>query len=138
MAYKRYIARKRARFAGYGGRLVNIPWGTELEAEGGDILFEGVPLCNATSGNAHLYFVQNDDGMGRERGELVEKITATLAKRDKDHQARWDRVWKDDLVSRYRHPDHSDFWLWGQAFFDAPVEDLRYIATIVAEKSKRR
>lgn len=137
MEYTRYIARKRARFVGYGGRRVNIPWGTELAAEGGDILFEGMPLCAATSENAHLYFVQDNDGMGRERGELVERITDTLAKRDKGHQSRWDRLWADELSNQYRHPDHEDFWLWGQAFYDAPVDDLRHIAALVDGKIKK-
>lgn len=133
MEYTRYIARKRARFNGYGGRRVNIPWGTTLEAAGGDILFQGVPLCGTKSENAHLYFSQDDDGMGRERGDLVEKITTTLAKRDKSHQARWDRLWADDLANQYRDAGNADFWMWGQAFYDAPVEDLRHIATLVGD-----
>lgn len=131
MGYTRYIARKRARFTGYGGRQVNIPWGTEMEAADGDILFEGLPLCAATSENAHLYFVQNDDGQGRERGELVEWITATLAKRDKHYQTRWDRLWADKKAGQYRDHTYDDFWVWEQAFYNAPVDDLRHIATLV-------
>ena len=133
MEYTRYITRKRARFCGYGGRQVNIPWGTKLEAAAGDILFQGVPLCGTASENARRFFSQDDDGMGRERGELVEKITTTLAKRDKNHQARWDRLWADRLANQYRDAGHADFWVWGRAFYDAPVEDLRHIATLVGD-----
>ena len=133
MEYTQYITRKRARFNGYGGRRVNIPWGTKLEAAGGDILFQGIPLCATTSENAHLYFSQDDDGMGQIRGDLVEKIKTTLAKKDKNHQARWDRLWADKLANRYRDAAHADFWVWGQEFYDAPVADLRHIAALVGD-----
>lgn len=133
MEYTRYITRKRARFIGYGGRPVNIPWGTVLDAAAGDILFKGVPLCSATSENARLYFCQDDDGMGKERADLVEKILATVSKRDKNHQARWDRLWGDKLANQYRDPGYVDFWVWDRTFYDAPVDDLRHMATLVGD-----
>ena len=133
MEYTRYIARKRARFSGYGGRQVNILWGTRLEAAAGDILFKGVPLCGTTSENARLYFCQDDDGMGKERGTLVEKILTTVSKKDKCHQARWDRLWGDKLADQYRDHGYTDFWVWDRTFYDAPVADLRHIATLVGD-----
>ncbi len=133
MEYTRYITRKRARFNGYGGRQVNIPWGTRLAAEAGDILYNGVPLCSVKSDHARLYFSQDDDGQGEERAALVEKITTTLEKRDKSHQARWDRLWADKTANKYRDHGHADFWVWGREFYDAPVEDLRHIAALVSD-----
>lgn len=137
MEYTQYITRRRARFNGYGGRRVNIPYGTKLAAAGGDILFEGVPLCCVTSENARQYFSQNDDGQGEERGKLVGAITSQMEKRDAGHQARWDRLWDDQVANKYRNPGFSDHWLWGQAFYDAPVDDLRHIAALVAKGPRR-
>lgn len=71
--------------------------------------------------------------MGKERGALVEKILAAVSKRDKDHQARWDRLWGDKLADQYRDHGYADFWVWDRTFYDAPVADLRHIATLVGD-----
>lgn len=137
MEHTQYITRKRAKFYSIGDRQVNIPYGTSLEARDGAILYKGVPLCGTRSENAHRYFSQNDDGIGRERGELVEYIIYTLAKRDKDYQARWDRLWKDERANLYRNAEYRDFWLWGQEFYDAPVDDLKHIAALVGGEVRK-
>ena len=111
----RYIVKKRMREAGISGR-VNLPYGTEVEAVDGLIIHQGAAVCAVTSRNAHLYFARDDDGQGRERGALTLAITSTLEKRDKDHQARWDRVWEDETAQKYRRQDHEDHFLWGHAF----------------------
>lgn len=125
-----YIARKRARFMGLGGP-VNLPCGTSLVEEDGILRWGGVPVCAAGSQNALDYFVPDQDGKGKERGELVNAITRRLGKRDGGYQERWDRVWKDPLCGRYRRRDHEDHWLWDRSFYAAPVEDLREIARLV-------
>lgn len=130
MEYRRYIARRRARFNSISGP-VNIPWGTPLEAGEGYILLAGEPVCTTTSQNAYDYFSQNDDGRGRERGELVAAILACLEKRDAQHQARWDKVWGDAACQKYRRPEHEDFWIWNYDFYSAPIDDLRHIATLI-------
>lgn len=131
MEHNRYIARRRARFAGIGGIPVNIPYGTALEAREGFILFEGRPLCAVTSQNAHDYFSQDDDGCGRERGMLVGAILARLEKRDKGYQARWNKIWPDPICQKYKRPEHEDFWIWDHAFYNAVLVDLRHIARLI-------
>ncbi len=113
---------------------MNIPYGTVLECQDGFLMYENRKLCAATSQNAHDYFSQNDDGRGQERGGLVAAITAKLEKRDACYQARWGKVHTDSLCQKYRRPEHADFWLWNHAFFNAPVEDLRHIASLVGVK----
>lgn len=136
MEYKQYVARRRARFKGCEGQLVNIPYGTVLEAQDGILRWQGKRLCVDTSDNAHNYFSQNDDGCGQERGVLVGAILSRLEKRDNAYQLRWDSVWSSQCCQKYRRPEHEDHWLWNHDFFNAPVEDLRTIATLIGAKTK--
>lgn len=135
MEYGSYIARRRARFDGISGP-VNIPWGTPLEAEGGYILLAGKPICTTTSQNAYDNFVQGDDGRGRERGALVAAILGRLEKRDAQHQTRWNKVWGDDACQKYKRPEHQDFWLWNHDFYNAPIDDLRHIASLIGAEQR--
>ncbi len=135
MEGKRYIARKRARFKGCNGRQVNIPYGSALEERDGFLLWNGEPVCVDTSQNAYDYFSRDDDGQGQERGALVGAILSRLEKRDKDHQARWNKVWPDAVCQKYRRPEHEDFWLWSYDFYNAPVDDLRHIAALVGARA---
>lgn len=130
MEYKTYIARKRARFEAICGP-VNIPFGTALENQGGFLMHQGQRLCSVTSQNAFDHFVQNDDGQGRERGDLVSRITTRLNKRDKHHQNRWNKIWADSLSQKYKRPEHEDHWIWNFDFYNAPVADLRHIAALI-------
>ena len=140
--HTQYVARKRARFVGCNGQRVNIPYGSILIAQDGFLLWEGEPLCVETSENAHAFFSRNDDGQGQHRGELVTVILAVLEnrpgmseKRRAKRQSRWDKVWADSLCQRYKRTEHEDFWLWSHEFYDAPVEDLRYIARLIGVKA---
>ena len=130
MAYKNYVAKKRARFLGISGN-VNIPYGTHLEAQGGCLLWNGNPVCAVNSQNGLDHFAQNDDGCGEERGKLTIEIISTLVKRNKNYQARWDRVWEDELCQKYRMTEHEDFWVWNCEFYAAPIEDLQYIKELI-------
>lgn len=131
-----YIAARRARFLAIGGP-VNIPYGTAVEAVDGFLERDGLRLCAATSEHAHQYFARNDDGRGLERGKLSAAIVSQLSRRDKDHQARWDKVWASRVCKRYRRADHADFWVWSHAFYEAQVEDLREIAALIGAKGAR-
>lgn len=91
MEYKTYVCRKRARFKAICGQ-VNIPYGTTLNGQGGFLILNDLPVCSATSQNAYDFFTQNDDGMGKERGELLNRITATLMKQTPGHNARWGKM----------------------------------------------
>lgn len=136
-----YVARKRARFNGIGGRSVNIPYGTVVECDGSFILWQGSPLCAVTSQNAYDFFSNNSDGMGMKRGALVTAIQGRLGgagfskPQDKDYQARWDKVWGDPLCQKYKRPEHEDHWIWNYDFYNAPIEDLRHIAALVGAKT---
>lgn len=143
MDHHRYIARRRARFNRIGGQPVNIPYGTPVECKAGRLYLDGKQLCAATSKLSHEYFCQDDDGLGRNRGELVTAILAKLEtppganeKQQEDIQNRWSKVWSDTLSQKYKRPEHEDFWLWNHDFFNAPVEDLQHIADLVGAKVK--
>lgn len=77
MEYKTYVCRKRARFKAICGQ-VNIPYGTTLNGQGGFLILNDLPVCSATSQNAYDFFTQNDDGMGQERGKLLNRIIPKL------------------------------------------------------------
>lgn len=125
-----YITRKRARFNSLNGQ-VNIPYGTALICQDGFLMHQNKRVCGITSQNAYDFFSQNDDGRGKERGNLVSRILAKLEKRDKNRQARWDRIWEDPRCQKYKRPEHEDHWIWNFDFYNAPVEDLEYIAALI-------
>ena len=130
MQYKNYLCRKRARFDGISGQ-VNIPYGTALICQDGFLMHQNKPLCGITSQNAYDFFSQNDDGMGRERGDLVGRILSRLQKRDSGYQGRWNKVWEDARCQKYKRPEHEDHWIWNFDFYNGPVEDLRHIAGLI-------
>ena len=128
-----YIAIKRARFFGLSGN-VNIPYGTKIDCEDGILSIEGKPLCGDHSQNAYDFFARDDDGNGLLRGKLTQEIQKTLAKQDKDHQSRWDKVWEDPICQKYKRSEHTDYWLWSHDFFNAEITDLRHIANLIGAK----
>ena len=140
MAYKRYIARRCARFQGLIGP-VNLPYGTALECRkvylGDDLnsfecflFWKNKKLCAATCQRVKDYFVQDDDGLGKIRGDLVNLILARKGKA----AGRWEKIWADPLCKRYKHPKHEEQWLWNEDFYNAPVDDLRHIARLAGLK----
>ena len=110
---------------------VNIPALTVFQSEGGMIYHEGKPLCVVTSANAHKFFARNDDGCGVQRGKLITKINKMLTKKDDGYQTRWDAVWEDAVCNQYRRIEHQDHWLWNHAFYNASIERLEYIVSVV-------
>ena len=131
----KYIAHRRFKEKALCG-YVNIPAMTELEEVNGLITLDGKPVCYAASENAHRYFARNDDGNGMLRGRLTQTIQNTLRKRDKDYQARWDKVWDDPICQPYKREEYSDFWLWSNSWFNASIEDLTYIANLISVNIK--
>lgn len=101
MEHENYITRKRAKFEAICGH-VNIPYGTALINQGGFLMWNGKQICGITSQNAFDFFSQNDDGRGRERGDLVSAILIQLERRDKNHQSRWNKIWADPLCQKYK------------------------------------
>lgn len=127
-----YICYKRFKQTAICGN-VNIPYGTVLAAENGIISNNGKPICYTKSQNAYDYFARNDDEKGLERGKLTADIISTLAKRDAKHQARWDKVWADLSLLKYKRPEHADHWLWNHDFYCAPIADLERIKQMIQE-----
>lgn len=125
-----YIVFRRFRGKSLSGK-VNLPYGTKCQMEDGIITFQGSPICCVTSEVAHQYFSRNDDGNGIRRGQLAHNIQQRLAKRDGNYQKRWDKIWGAPALLRYKRIEHEDHWLWNNAFFNAPIDDLIYIASLI-------
>ena len=127
----RYIVTRRFRCNAICGP-VNLPYGTTCEEHDGILVLEdGRKLCANTSQNAYDYFSRDDDGMGLERGKLVQDILRTLERRDAKHQTRWDKLWEDAGANRLRRADHKDFWVWNHNFYNADVNELRRIRLLL-------
>lgn len=110
---------------------VNFPYGSLCIATNNLITYKGSPICYITSQNAYDYFANNDDGQGLKRGELTQSITKLLAKRDKFYQARWDKIWADKTLTKFKRPENADYWLWNFEFYNASIEDLEYIYNLI-------
>ena len=128
-----YIIHRRFRETAICGP-VNLPSLTICDEQDGFIMYNGKRLCAVRSENAHNYFARNDDGMGMLRGKLTRKINNMLNRNDSLHQKRWDIVWSDTICDKYRRHEHVSHWIWNQWFFDADIEDLQYVLTLIDVK----
>lgn len=129
---KKYIIHTRMKTKTISGN-VNLPYGTECECRYNMIYYNNKPLCYTTSQNAYDYFSCNDDKQGLTRGKLVNEIKKLLAKADDKHQARWDKLWEDISIHKYRRKEIDDYWLWNYDFYNAPINDLKYILRKIKE-----
>lgn len=125
-----YVVVKRFREMSMSG-LVNIKYGSICNSFNEKIFFGINPVCFCSSENAHKYFARNDDGNGLKRGWLTQEIQRRLRKQDNIRQKRWSFVWSDAICQKYRRKDHPDIWLWNHDFYNAPIEDLEHIYSIV-------
>ena len=107
--------------------MTNFPVGTVFNCVDGLIAHTGKAICYDHSQNAYDYLSCDDDGFGIRRGQLVRDIIGRLKKRDDDYQARWDRIWMDKSLRKYKRTEFADFWLWNYDFFNAPIGELEYI-----------
>lgn len=126
----RYIMHTRFKSEAICGE-VNIPATTPLTEMEGFIFYDESPLFLATSQNALDHACRDDDGQGLERGRLTKSIQSILNKKDTRHQDRWDKVWDDELCQKYKRKEHADYWLWNHKFYNAPIEDLKYIEALI-------
>ena len=127
----RYIVTNRFKGQAICGA-VNLPYGTACETRDGYLVLEGGRrLCAVTSQHAYYHFSRDDDGLGKERGKLVQDIRRTLERRDAKHQTRWDKLWADAGANRLRRADHDDFWVWNHDFYNADVPELRRIRLLL-------
>lgn len=134
MGYLKYFTRKRARFKSLSGEIVNIPYGTQIQGSGNSLYYEGKLLTRVSCKNGKDYFVQDDDGNGKKRAELINKIVSKLGKNDKFLPKRWDKVWADEICNQYKRKNMDDYWLWDRSFYDAPIFILQHIANLVCKE----
>ena len=129
----KYICFRRFREKALCGE-VNIPYGTKLDETNNVISYYGNPIGYTKSQNAYDYFARNDDGKGLERGKLTAEIIKLLNNRnDGKYQDRWDRIWGDLSLLKYKRTEHDDYWLWNYDFFNASIEELSRIKSIILE-----
>ena len=127
----KYLVTKRFKTKAICGE-VNLAYGTECFSQGNVIYRQDKqPLCLITSENAHMYFTVNDDGLAKERRQLIEDIAKLLS--DKEMEKRWDVVWNDLTCRKYKRKEFADFWLWNHDFYGASLDDLQYIKKILME-----
>jgi len=134
----KYICIKRYKRQGIGGYF-NIPYGSVLAKDADKILnFDNKPVCVSTSAAAHEYFARDDDGKGFECGKLSQAIIKRLSPDNFDSMQErdefWKIVWNNEVAQKYRRKEHLTYWLWSDDFYNAPVEDLKYIAELVGVK----
>ena len=98
-----------------------------LYIDNGYLIYNGDTICSNTSQNFYEYFARNDDGNGIVRGELTQKIIKALAKRDNNYQKRWDKIWSDMSLLKFKRDEFDDYWLWNHEFYNADIKDLEYI-----------
>lgn len=138
----KYIAHRRFKGKALNGD-VNIPALSELEDYNGLLIWRDKAVCFDKSRTAHEYFARNDDGCGLYRGHLTSAIERRLRLydshhiKDKKHDERWSKVWKDPVCKPYRKIEHADHWLWNHDFFNANIADLEYIAELVGVKEEK-
>lgn len=132
----KYITRKRLKTKTLGGD-INLPYGTKLNCVDSLIYYKDRPICFSTSQIAYDYLSRDDDGLGLERGKLINEIKSRLAKNDTNHQARWDKIWDNEaILGKFRRQDISDHWLWGFEFYNAEIKDLQFILNLIKEDNQ--
>lgn len=122
----RYICTKRAKFDSISGP-VNIPYGKSLDLVGEMLYYRGKPVCYRTAQNARDYFSRDNDNKGKKRGALVHEIMDILAVPGEGRQPRWDKIWDDEYLDKFRSKQFLDYWIWNIDFYEADIKDLEYI-----------
>lgn len=153
-----YIVYRRFREKALCGDSINLPYGTELKADGNLILTpDGKPLCYATSFNAHKHFAINNDGRGLERGAITYAIAYAPRKRMFKPQKAETLTDKIANLTEYRKHKGSgrftneeceilerdwkkflkpnlDVILFSHDFFTADIEELQKLADVLKIK----
>lgn len=133
----KYITVKRFKRNGIDKHF-NIPYGAYLEKrDDGALYYDNNVVCIARSAAAHEYFARDDDGRGLERSALSHAIVDKLAPHQFDSMQErneyWQIIWDDSTCQKYRRPEHLDYWLWNDDFYNAPISDLQYIFNLLKD-----
>lgn len=130
----KYITHHRFKELALCGKRLNIPYGTELETIGYNIITQdGQAVCYWTSENAKLHFARNDDGCGLDRGKLTYAIAYSPRIQhaaNGNRQQRFSDVEIEMLESDWSHFLRKDVntILFNEYFFAADVEELQKLA----------
>lgn len=131
--YNTYIVTSKFNSQAISGHVV-FPEGTILNAYRGYIVCPQGVVCSVMSQNAFDYFAQNDDGRGKERGKLIHDILRRIHKLSKQEGRKeivWGKIWEDTICLKYKRPEHADHWVWNYDFYNADIEDLKYIRNLI-------
>lgn len=134
----RYITHRRFKDKAACGDRLNLPYGTELEADG-DFLFtlDGRHVCYITSETTKQYFSRNDDGLGLRRGALTWAIA--YANRDGGNGFRFSDRERELLErdwGRWLRQD-TETILFNEDFFEADPAELQQLADALHIKARR-
>ena len=122
-----YITHKRFKGMALCGRVLNLPYGTELVLEGEIIkTLSGDAVCAVTSENAKMHFARNNDGKGLQRG----KITYDIAFKKNGNGYRLTEKQRDIINRHYQRfiRDDCDFIIFNDRFFGAAIDELEEMA----------
>lgn len=122
----KYICYQRYRGGSYQG-YVNIPYGSQLESIGFKLFYNSKFFGYTSSQVCFDHFMANDDGMGLDRGKLIQIIQKCLIK----HPDRWARLSSNLKLQKFRRPEHQDVFVWNFKFYNATIEELEYIYSLV-------
>ena len=107
----------------YSGKAINckhvtIPYGAEM-TDNGNYIFDADknPICRIDSQVGHMYFANNDDGNGLERGAIIRKLTIDCKYSDEQVNIIFDN-YSDFLQS-------TEFLLFNNDFYRADIDTLR-------------
>lgn len=138
-----YVTHHRYKELALCGERLNIPYGTELHAEGYSLLMpDGREVCYSTSENAKKHFARNDDGRGLERGALTYAIAYSNRERysAEGRRQRFSDEEIEMLEKEWGHFLRQDLEviLFNEDFFAAEPEELQKLADALKIKVKRR
>lgn len=138
----KYVTHHRFKGLAACGQQLNLPYGTELDAEGVVLLTQdGRPVCYSTSESAKLHFARNDDGRGLERGKLTWAIAYSQRIRYGE-DGRRQRFTDEEIEllerewARWLRRD-VDAILFNEDFFAAEPEELQKLADALKIKVRR-
>ena len=113
----------------------NIPLNTIIERKkDGYMYYDNRKICVATSYAAHRYFSLDDDEAGILRNKLCQSI---IKKLDGHGGEKWNIIYKDNIAKKYKKEEHEDYWLWNDKFYNAPINDLKHIASTIGIEVER-
>ena len=104
------------------------------------IYFNNKFVCFLHSQSARENMCGNDDGMWKERGNLILKIKANmivLAGSRDEMEEKIGRIisalWEDENILKYNQnkEDSRSPWIWNDFFYCAPIHELQHILDVI-------